>query len=92
MLSVRVSEEELERVKALADKLIRKHRYLKEADVIRELIGLENTGLITKEMRDYLSLSTEPLIPLEFENPVIPDGSDAPEYADKLPESDAVFI
>jgi hypothetical protein len=55
MLSVRASEEEIGRVKELAAELMAKHRYLKEADVIRELIGFENTGLITPEMRQRLS-------------------------------------
>lgn len=54
MLSVRASEEEIGRVKKLAAELMRKHRYLKESDVIRELIGLEDTGLITNEMRKKL--------------------------------------
>lgn len=57
MISVRASEEEIVKVKALVRKLKTAHRYLKEADVLRELIGLENTGLITSEMRSQLSAS-----------------------------------
>lgn len=72
MLSVRASEEEIARVKRFAAELIKKNRYLKEADILRELIGLEDTGLITPEMRRRLrmdhdsdqSISTE-IIPIE---------------------------
>jgi len=54
MLSVRASDEEVARVKRLAAAIIKSNPYMKEADVLRELIGLENTGLITNEMRRSL--------------------------------------
>lgn len=54
MLSVRVSDDEIDRIKKLSLDLIQKHKYLKEADVLRELIGLEDTGLITSQMRRTL--------------------------------------
>jgi predicted DNA-binding protein len=75
MLSVRASDEEIERVKMLATELIRTHRYLKEADVIRELIGLEDTGLITPEMRRRL-LSQPP--PANIAAPATPFTSPDP--------------
>jgi len=64
MLSVRASEEEIARVKEFAAVLIKKNRYLTEADILRELIGLENTGLITPEMRRRLR-------PAQYPEPVI---------------------
>jgi hypothetical protein len=54
MLSVRASEEEIQRVKDLAAELMEKNQYITEADVLRELIGLEDTGLITPTMRKRL--------------------------------------
>lgn len=54
MLSVRASDEEVQRVRDLAAVLINKNPYLTEADVLRELIGLEDTGLITPAMRKRL--------------------------------------
>ena len=51
MLSVRASEEEWERVKNFCQRVIRHHPYMTEADVLRELIGLIDTGLITPRMR-----------------------------------------
>jgi hypothetical protein len=78
MLSVRASDEEIERVKKLAAELIRTHRYLKEADVIRELIGLEDTGLITPEMRRRLLSHSDsnnlsaPAMPVESLHPNAP--------------------
>lgn len=55
MVSVRATAEEKQRIKAFAAELRRTHRYLTEADVLRELIGLEDTGLITPAMRKMLS-------------------------------------
>lgn len=55
MLSVRVPVEDADKVKILANWLKRKSPYVKEADVIRELIGFISTGLITKEMRAWLA-------------------------------------
>lgn len=54
MLSFRVSDEELARVKGVAAKVKEKHRFVEEADVLRELLGLEDNGLITKELRKQL--------------------------------------
>jgi predicted transcriptional regulator len=54
MLSVRASDEEKTRVKKLAEAIIKQNPYVTEADVLRELIGLVNTGLITDEMRRSL--------------------------------------
>ena len=54
MLSFRASEDEVQRIKKLSAELIEKNRYLTEADVLRELVGLENTGLITPAMRASL--------------------------------------
>jgi predicted transcriptional regulator len=51
MLSVRASDEEKARVKRLAAAIIKANPYVTEADVLRELIGLVDTGLITDEMR-----------------------------------------
>lgn len=74
MLSVRASEEEVRIVKQFAAEIRKTNRYAKEADVLRELIGLEDTGLITPTMRKRLlallrentpSIPTK--IPAEFE-------------------------
>lgn len=54
MISVRATEEEFQRVKQFAAEVISNHRYLKASDVVRELLGLENTGIITSEMRKRL--------------------------------------
>jgi hypothetical protein len=54
MISVRATPYEKRTVKAFAAEIIKTNRYLKEADVLRELIGLEDTGLITPEMRRRL--------------------------------------
>lgn len=54
MVSFRASEEEVRRIKELSAELIGRNPYLKEADILRELVGLENTGIITKEMRQKL--------------------------------------
>jgi hypothetical protein len=54
MLSVRVSDEEMARVKEVAARVKAKNRFVEEADVIRELLGLENNGLITAELRRML--------------------------------------
>lgn len=51
----------------------------------------QNDALKMIELLEDLDQSPA-LIPLEFENPATIDGSDAPDYADELPESDAVFI
>jgi hypothetical protein len=51
MLSVRVSEEELGRVKKVTALVKKQNKFVEEADVIRELIGLENSGIITPQMR-----------------------------------------
>jgi len=59
MVSVRVTVEEKQRIKAFAAELRRTHRYATEADVLRELIGLEDTGLITPAMRKRLSSQHE---------------------------------
>jgi hypothetical protein len=78
MLSVRVTEEEKKRVKKLANDLKRKHRYLKESDVLRELIGFEDTGLITAEIRKSLqseAIQVDPIPaapPIHSESPHIP--------------------
>lgn len=61
MISVRASEEEIARVKALAAEVIKIYPYVKEADVLRELLGLIDTGIITKEMR--AKLCSAPLEP-----------------------------
>lgn len=73
MLSVRVSEEEKEKVKKLANELKRTHRYLKESDVLRELIGLEDTGLITPEIRKRLRTEAVPLDPIHTGPPIHPE-------------------
>ncbi len=57
MISVRASEEEIARVKLFAKGLISKYPYMKEADVLRELLSLVDTGVITEEMRRSLSIS-----------------------------------
>lgn len=54
MISVRATLEEKKRVSAFAAEIIRANRYVTEADVLRELIGIEDTGLITPEMRKRL--------------------------------------
>lgn len=69
MLSVRASEEEVARVKKFAAELIKKNRYLKEADILRELIGLEDTGIITQEMRKRL-LCDEDAHQSAYHNPI----------------------
>jgi hypothetical protein len=51
MLSFRANEEEIARIKEFAKGLIEKYPYMKEADVLRELVGLVDTGVITPEMR-----------------------------------------
>lgn len=60
MLSVRASDEEKARVKKLAEAIIKQNPYVTEADVLRELIGLVNTGLVTDEMRRSLQEDQEP--------------------------------
>jgi len=54
MVSFRASEEEIQRLKALCAELIEQNRYLKESDILRELVGLENSGLITDATRQKL--------------------------------------
>lgn len=54
MVSFRASEEEIQRIKALCAELIEQNRYLKESDILRELVGLENSGLITDATRRKL--------------------------------------
>jgi hypothetical protein len=54
MLSFRASEEEIARVKELAAKVIEQNPFATEADVLRNLVGLDNRLKITKEMRARL--------------------------------------
>jgi hypothetical protein len=76
MISVRASEEEIARVKTLAHELIKTNKYLKEADVLRELLSLIDTGLITKEMRRRLSHPDG--IDEEKSDVIIAEGSERP--------------
>jgi len=62
MLSFRVSEEELARVKAVAAEVKKKNRYVQESDVLRELLGLENTGIITPKLRAKLAPPTAEIV------------------------------
>lgn len=55
MLSVRVPPEDAEKLKTLVKKVKERNAYVTEADVIRELIGFLDTGLITTEMRIWLA-------------------------------------
>lgn len=43
MVSFRASEEEIQRIKTLSAELIKSNQYLRESDILRELVGLENT-------------------------------------------------
>lgn len=54
MVSVRATPEEKQRIKAFVAEIKQTNPYLTEADVLRELIGLEDTGLITAAMRKRL--------------------------------------
>lgn len=55
MVSFRASDDEIARIKSLTAELQKKHPYVKEADVLRELVGLIDTGIITIDMRKRLS-------------------------------------
>lgn len=77
MLSVRVSDEEIARVRGLARKIKKAHPYVKEADVIRELLGLVNTGIITSDIRREL---LPPGPPENISIPII----DGPRHPDNL--------
>jgi hypothetical protein len=84
MISVRASEEEIRRVKDLAAALIEKNPHLKEANILRELLGLVDSGLITREMRWKLSqpaLEPSPL-PGAARTPVAPSSLDPYELTE----------
>lgn len=57
MVSFRASDDEIARIKALTADIQKRHPYVKEADVLRELVGLVDTGIITAGLRKRL-LST----------------------------------
>jgi hypothetical protein len=59
MLSVRVTDEEYARVKRVCAEIKIAHRYLTDADIFRELLGLIDTGLIRPAMRRRLQAETE---------------------------------
>lgn len=58
MLAVRASDEEVARFKSLVARLKKSNRYVRDSDVLRELIGFEDTGLITEAMRRELRPET----------------------------------
>lgn len=60
MVSFRASDDEIARIKLLTAELQKKHPYVKEADVLRELVGLIDTGIITIDMRKKLSSTLNP--------------------------------
>lgn len=68
MLSVRASTEEIAAVKRLASEIRERNRYVKDADVLRELIGVTNSGIVTQADRRrllaYLSRDKEPADPV----------------------------
>jgi hypothetical protein len=82
MLSVRASDEEVERFRRFAKRVIKHHPYMTEADVLRELIGLIDTGLITPRMR------LELLDPEYHVNP--PESDDPPLSSREQEETERV--
>ena len=59
MIAFRATDEEIERIDALVALIQSKYRFMNKSDVLRELVGLERSGLVTPEMRDGLTEVTE---------------------------------
>lgn len=58
MVSVRLTDEEQERLEAVIVTVLARERYAKKADVLRELLGVADTGMIMLE--DKLALRAAP--------------------------------
>lgn len=54
MISFRLTDEELVRVDRVVASAIKRNPHLKKANIMREMIGVIDTGIITKEEREYL--------------------------------------
>jgi hypothetical protein len=54
MISFRLNDDELVRVDSVIGLVLRRNPHLKKANVYRELIGVIETGMITKDERAYL--------------------------------------
>ena len=59
MVSFRATDEELELINKLAAQVREKHPQWNKSDVLRELVGLTNSGIITREMRASLHPSKD---------------------------------
>lgn len=55
MVSLRLTEEEFERIEGLIQKIQARQRYVKKADILRELLGVVDTGLISVEERQAIA-------------------------------------
>lgn len=54
MISFRISEEQDKRLKEIVRLVKKEQPYMKVADIYRELLGVEDTGVITSEHRKLL--------------------------------------
>lgn len=55
MVSVRLNDEELERLESVVNTVLGRERYAKKADVLRELLGVMDTGMVLLTDRERLS-------------------------------------
>jgi hypothetical protein len=91
MISFRLNDEEFARVDLVIKRVLSRNRYIKKADVYRELFGLVDTGAISIEEKDYLKgerlnlpgSNESPTIPLAFSDNSSPNlfhsiGNDKP--------------
>jgi len=58
MVSFRASAEEISRIDRLVARIRRKYTFMNKSDVLRELVGLTKSGLVTQEMRASLTSDT----------------------------------
>ena len=54
MISFRLTDEELVRVDRVVSVVIKRNPHLRKANVMREMLGVIDTGIITSEERAYL--------------------------------------
>src|SRR5262245_31202634 len=60
---VRINDDDRTRLEKLLEKLQEKYKFLKAAQMLRELMSLEDSEIITQDMRDWLSGKSETLEP-----------------------------
>lgn len=54
MVSFRIGPDELEAVDKIVTQVQKRYSFMNRSDVLRELVGLSNSGVVTKAMRDSL--------------------------------------